>query len=174
MAYADAPRHSDCRWRRFWHCMSCWVNQRSSQMHCFQHWRVVVARRSRVCRARYRRIECRQYQHWSSRATALTASITHGFLSANPGSVDMANAKRWRLRGKARPAAKAAPPPIVGRGWVGEDRVRKKGWAELGDGVAASVVAGEGAINPYKQSCGRVWELPPPHAREGHKVARGI
>ena len=78
----------------------------------------------------------------------LTASIPHGFLSANPGSVDMANAKRWRLRGKARPAAKAALPPIVGRGWVGEDQVGKKGQAKLGNGVAASVVADEGAIDP--------------------------
>jgi hypothetical protein len=40
--------------------------------------------------------------------------------------------------------------------------VGKKGWAELGDGVAASVVAGEGAINPYEQSCGRMWGLSPP------------
>ena len=60
----------------------------------------------------------------------------------------MANAKRWALQGKARPAAEAALPPIVGRGWVGEDQVGKKGRAKLGDGVAASVVAGEGAINP--------------------------
>ncbi len=74
----------------------------------------------------------------------------------------MANAKRWRLQGKAQPAAKAALPPIVGRGWVGEDRVGKKGWAELSDGFAASLVAGEGAIDPYKRSCGHVWGLPPP------------
>jgi hypothetical protein len=60
----------------------------------------------------------------------------------------MANAKRWRLQGKAWPAAEAALPPIVGRGWVGEDQVGKKGWAELGDSVAASVVAGKGAIYP--------------------------
>jgi hypothetical protein len=60
----------------------------------------------------------------------------------------MANAKLWRLRGKAWPAAKVALPPIIGRGWVGEDRVGKKGWAELGNGVAASVVAGKGAIDP--------------------------
>jgi hypothetical protein len=58
------------------------------------------------------------------------------------------NAKRCSLRSKARHAAKAALPPIIGRGWVGEDRVGKKGWAELGNGIAASVVAGEGAIDP--------------------------
>ena len=42
---------------------------------------------------------------------------------------------------------------------MGEDRVGKKGWAELGDGFAASVVAGEGAIGPLLPSlqwCG--WE----------------
>ncbi len=36
-----------------------------------------------------------QYQHWSSRATALISSITHGFSSANPGCFDMVDAKRW-------------------------------------------------------------------------------
>ena len=78
------------------------------------------------------------------------ASITHGFSSANPGYLDMANAKRWllRVRAKTRHAAKAVLPPIVGRGWVGEDRVSKKGRAELGNGVAAFVVASEGVINP--------------------------
>jgi hypothetical protein len=95
MAYADAPRHSDCRRRRFWRCKYCWANQQSSQMRRFQHWSVVAARRRRVCRARYRRMECRRYQHCSSRATALTAFITHGFLSANPGCLDILNAKRW-------------------------------------------------------------------------------
>ncbi len=44
---------------------------------------------------------------------------------------------------------------------MGEDQVGKKGWAELGDGFATSVVAGEGAINPYEQSCGHV-DFPPP------------
>ncbi len=62
----------------------------------------------------------------------------------------MANAKRWQLQDKARRAAEAALPPIVGRGWVGEDRVGKEGWAKLGDGFPASVVAGKGAINPYE------------------------
>jgi hypothetical protein len=38
-------------------------------------------------------IECHQYQHWSSRATALMVSITNGFASANPGHLDMVNAK---------------------------------------------------------------------------------
>ncbi len=66
------------------------------------------------------------------------------------------------MRFKARHAPKAALPPIVGRGWMGEDRVGKKGWAELGDGFAASVVAGEGAIDPYERSCGRVRGLLPP------------
>ncbi len=60
----------------------------------------------------------------------------------------MTNAKRWRLQDKARPAAKAALPPIVGRGWVGEDQVSKKGRVKLGNGVDASVVASEGAIDP--------------------------
>jgi hypothetical protein len=45
-------------------------------------------------------------------------------------------------------------PPIVGRGWVGEDQVCKKGWVELGNGVATSVVAGEGAINPFAKRSG--------------------
>ncbi len=45
---------------------------------------------------------------------------------------------------------------------MGEDRVGKKGWAELGDGFVASVVASEGAIDLYEQSCGRVCGLPPP------------
>jgi hypothetical protein len=147
-AYADALQHSNCRWRRFWRCRACWANQRSSQMRRFQHWIVVVARRCRVCHARYRRMECRQYQHWSLRATALTVSITHGFASTNPGRLDTVNAKRCSLHSKARHAAKAALPPIVGRGWVGEDQVGKKGQAELGNGVATSVVAGKGAINP--------------------------
>ena len=102
----------------------------------------------------------------------LTASITHG-LSANFGRVDMANAKRCIPRDKARRTAKAMLPPIVGRGWVGEDRVGKEGGAELGNGFVASMVAGEGAIDPYERSCGRVWGLPPPHACEGHEVARG-
>jgi hypothetical protein len=76
------------------------------------------------------------------------SSITHGFASANPGHLDMVNAIRCILRFKARLATEAVPPPIVGRGWVGEDRVGKKGRAELGDCIAAFVVAGEGAINP--------------------------
>ncbi len=49
-------------------------------------------------------------------------------------------------------------PPIIGRGWVGEDQVSKKRWAKLGDGVAASVVACEGAIELFaKQSGGLAW-----------------
>jgi hypothetical protein len=50
---------------------------------------------------------------------------------------------------------------------VGEDRVGKKGWAELGNGVAAFVVAGKGAIDPYEPSCGHVWGLPPPMLAKG-------
>ncbi len=38
--------------------------------------------------------------------------------------------------------------PSLVEGGVGENQIGKKGWAELGDGVAASVVAGKGAINP--------------------------
>jgi hypothetical protein len=87
-------------------------------------------------------------------------AITHGFVSANSGHLDMVNAKRSWLRSKAWHVAEAALPPIFGRGWVGEDRVGKKGRAELGDGIAASVVAGEGAINslgiPPMVWCG--WE----------------
>jgi hypothetical protein len=41
-------------------------------------------------------------------------------------------------------------PPIVGRGWVGEDQVGEKGWAKLGDGLVAPEVTGEGAINPWQ------------------------
>jgi hypothetical protein len=37
---------------------------------------------------------------------------------------------------------------------VGEDRVGKKGRAELGDGVAASVVACKGAIEPFAKQSG--------------------
>ena len=41
---------------------------------------------------------------------------------------------------------------------MGEDQVGKNGRAKLGDGVAASVVAGEGAINPFaKRSGGLAW-----------------
>jgi hypothetical protein len=60
----------------------------------------------------------------------------------------MVDAKCWLMHSKARHAAEAALPPIVGRGWVGEAQVGKKGRAELGDGIAASVVAGKGAIDP--------------------------
>jgi hypothetical protein len=66
----------------------------------------------------------------------------------------MANAKRCIPRDKARRAAEATLPPIVGREWVGEDPVSQEGWAKLGDGFAASVVAGEGAIDPYAQPPG--------------------
>jgi hypothetical protein len=75
-------------------------------------------------------------------------TITHRFASANPGHLDMVNAKHCLPRSNARHAAKTALPPIIGRRWVGEDQVGKKGRAKLGDGIAASVVAGEGAINP--------------------------
>ena len=37
---------------------------------------------------------------------------------------------------------------------MGEDRVGKKGRAELGDGVAASVVACKGAIEPFAKRSG--------------------
>ncbi len=56
---------------------------------------------------------------------------------------------------------------------MGEDRVGKKGWAELGDGFAASVVAGEGANNPYERSCGRVWGLPPSMLAEDTRWREG-
>jgi hypothetical protein len=75
-------------------------------------------------------------------------AITHGFASANPGHLDMVNAKCCCLHSKAWHAAKAAFPLTVGRGWVGEDQAGKKGQAELSNGVATSVVVGEGAINP--------------------------
>ncbi len=52
---------------------------------------------------------------------------------------------------------------------MGEDQVGKKGRAELGNGVAASVVAGEGAIDPYEQLYGRVWGLPPPMLAKGSR-----
>ncbi len=86
----------------------------------------------------------------------------------------MANAKRCIPRDKARLAAKAVLPPIIGIGWVGEDRVGKEGGAELGDGFVASVVADEGAINPYEQSCGRVRGLPPPCSQRVRSEERNV
>ena len=61
-------------------------------------------------------------------------------------------AKRWSpwSIARARRAAGAALPPIVGRGWVGEDQVGKKGWAELSDGLVTPEVTGKGAINPWQ------------------------
>jgi hypothetical protein len=50
---------------------------------------------------------------------------------------------------QARHAAEAALPPIIGRGWVGEDQVSKKEWAKLGDGLVAPEKTGKGAINPW-------------------------
>jgi hypothetical protein len=43
-------------------------------------------------------------------------------------------------------------PPLVD-GWEGDDQVNQKGRAELGDGLAAPVVTGKGAIVPW-QPCG--------------------
>jgi hypothetical protein len=64
----------------------------------------------------------------------------------------MLYAKRWSpwSIARTRRAAEVVLPPIVGRGWVGEDRVGEKGWAELGDGLAAPEVTGEGAIDPWR------------------------
>jgi hypothetical protein len=63
----------------------------------------------------------------------------------------MLYAKRWSLRSIvwARRATEAALPPIVG-GWEGDDLVGEKGWAKLGDGLAAPVVTGKGAIVPLR------------------------
>jgi hypothetical protein len=47
-------------------------------------------------------------------------------------------------------ATKAALPPIVGRGWVGEDQVGKKGRAKLGDCLVAPEVMGKAAIDPWQ------------------------
>ncbi len=33
---------------------------------------------------------------------------------------------------------------------MGEDRVGKKGWAKLGDGLVTPEVTGEGAIDPWR------------------------
>jgi hypothetical protein len=58
-------------------------------------------------------------------------------------------AKRWSPQSiaRARCADDVALPPIVG-GWEGDDQVSEKGRAELGDGLAALVVMGKGAIVP--------------------------
>ncbi len=56
---------------------------------------------------------------------------------------------------------------------MGEDQVSKKGRAELGNGIAASVIAGKGAIDPYERSCGRVWGLSPPMLAKGLRYAAG-
>jgi hypothetical protein len=74
--------------------------------------------------------------------------ITNGFASANSEHLDMVMNAICCILHLVWLATKAALPPIVGRRWVGEDRVGKKGRAELGDGVAASVVAGKDAIDP--------------------------
>jgi hypothetical protein len=59
----------------------------------------------------------------------------------------------WSMPGEPEPEHGMVPrrhfPPIVRRGWVGEDRVGKKGWAKLGDGLVAPEVTGVGAINPW-------------------------
>ena len=41
------------------------------------------------------------------------------------------------------------------------------GAADLGDGVAAPVVAGKGAIDPFKRSYGRAWGRSPPMLMKG-------
>ena len=43
------------------------------------------------------------------------------------------------------------------------------GAADLGDGIAAPVVAGEGAIDPFEQSYGRAWGRSPPMLTKGAK-----
>jgi hypothetical protein len=58
----------------------------------------------------------------------------------------MLYAKRWSPRSIARHANEVGLPPL----WVGEDRVSKKGWAELGDGLVAPEVMDEGAIDPWR------------------------
>jgi hypothetical protein len=49
-------------------------------------------------------------------------------------------------------------PPMVRFGWEGVDRAGGEGRAELGNGIAAPVVAGKGAIDPAEfppmQWCG--------------------
>ena len=44
----------------------------------------------------------------------------------------------------------------------GGDRAGKEGLSELGNGVAAPVVAGEGAIDPYERSFDLALVRPPP------------
>jgi hypothetical protein len=58
-------------------------------------------------------------------------------------------AKHWNYQSRARLATKAVLSPIVG-GWEGDDQVGEKGQAEFGDGLAAPVVTGEGAIVPWQ------------------------
>ncbi len=129
-------------------------------------------------------MECCQYQYWSSRATVLRVSTTHGCASACLRE-DMLCAKRWSpwSIARARRVAEAVLPPILVRGWMGEDQVSKKGWAKLGDGLVAPEVTGEGAINPWQlylvapvggceQPANGVHS--PPHAHKWHKVVRGM
>jgi hypothetical protein len=55
------------------------------------------------------------------------------------------------------PPMQRSPPLLVEGGWE-KTKLAKKGWAELGDGVAASVVACKGAIKPFaKRSGGLTW-----------------
>ena len=45
-------------------------------------------------------------------------------------------------------------PPMLRSGEEGEDRAGSEGRAELGDGFATRVLAGEGAIDPTKRADG--------------------
>ncbi len=62
------------------------------------------------------------------RATALTASITHGFLSANPGCVDMAMPHAVDCETKhGMPPRRRSPPSMVEGGWENTKLARKGG-----------------------------------------------
>jgi hypothetical protein len=92
--------------------------------------------------------------------TALSASTTHGFASANPReSSEMLYAKRWRLQSIAGRAAKAALSPTISRVWVGEHAphsVGEDGGGQCNDkqyiitriGVCAPLARGTGADDP--------------------------
>jgi hypothetical protein len=80
--------------------------------------------------------------------------IHHPWMCISMPREDMLYAKSWSpwSIAWALRAAEVALPPIVG-GWEGYDQVGKKGWAELCDDLAAPVVMGKGAIDPW-QPCG--------------------
>ena len=64
-----------------------------------------------------------------------------------------------------RPHSGTFPPHA--REWHKVVRGMCRWGADLGDGIATPVVAGEGAIDPFERSCGRVWGRSPPMLTKG-------